>query len=439
MRWIELHNMEYGECIVLGAAREILMVDCGSSNLVIRESGTDCSDYVENGIMRRYRCMDVRAFLLTHCHHDHISGLWRILKKSPGYFHHIFLPVSPLDERGKPLILEFALFVYVFLNRLTGYSKVNVSALELFIRTVKAAGTQNVTAIRQGDSFIFDGVTYDILWPRETGFPFPSLFASAVEEMNICLSSPYLPAFVSEFLRLKDQFCSAYTDCCRVSPVSAEGVAETSALLDRISGLIPQLLLLPCAHDIAEILNSSVTQNAYSEALNAASVIFQNRRSREASCDDILMTGDAPPESLEAVADRLYDSYYIIKAPHHGMKGSFSSLLADIGASHILISNGEYRKGGGIDPAYAELDAVKHCTNNSVCPWYRQNGSCCNRLVCCYDHSGSPGLTIKCPVYRLGSKNAPCGIYVVSSGGRRACLCDERSNKNMLENNSIFI
>ena len=35
MQWLELHNVEYGECIVLGGAHhDILMVDCGSINPV---------------------------------------------------------------------------------------------------------------------------------------------------------------------------------------------------------------------------------------------------------------------------------------------------------------------------------------------------------------------------------------------------------------------
>ncbi len=41
MRWIELNNVEYGECIVLGGRdRSILMVDCGSMNQKVRDGDT---------------------------------------------------------------------------------------------------------------------------------------------------------------------------------------------------------------------------------------------------------------------------------------------------------------------------------------------------------------------------------------------------------------
>jgi hypothetical protein len=429
MQWMEIQNVECGECIVLGGKkRDILMVDCGSSNNKIRDGSTDFPDYVENGIMRRYRGMDSRAFLLTHCHRDHVCGLWQILKTSPSYFNRYYLPTSPCDKSGRPLLLEYALFVYVFLNRLTGYSKVNICELELLSRVAKAAGADSIYTVRAGDTFDFDDVTYEVLWPEETDFPFPPIFASAVEDLNVCLSSPFLPATASEFLRLKDQFCTVYSECCKCKPLREEHIAELDAILNRITDLIPQLLLLPCTADAADILNNSVTQTAYSDAMNAASVIFQNRRENEASMDDILMTGDAPPESLEAVADRLYDGYYAIKAPHHGTANFYSPLLAEIGVSHIIISNGEYRQGGQIAEEYADCPAVKHCTSHDACPWYRQSGSSCNRLACCYELSPRPGLTIKCSVYRSGDKFYPCIISVLSPSGRRACLCDERAS-----------
>ena len=37
MHWLEMHNMEYGECIVLGGKSTMLMVDCGTVNQYIRE------------------------------------------------------------------------------------------------------------------------------------------------------------------------------------------------------------------------------------------------------------------------------------------------------------------------------------------------------------------------------------------------------------------
>ena len=87
MKYLEVHNVEYGECVVLGGSkREILMVDCGSMNRKIREGDVEFTDYVYGGIMGRYAALDSRAFLLSHCHRDHVCGFWQILNTDPGYF-----------------------------------------------------------------------------------------------------------------------------------------------------------------------------------------------------------------------------------------------------------------------------------------------------------------------------------------------------------------
>ena len=428
MQFLEVHNVEYGECIVLGGAhRDILMVDCGSSNRTIREGDTAFSAYVDPAILRRYAGCSARSFLLTHYHRDHLCGFHRILEASPNWFGRIFLPASPCDRQGRPLLLEFALFVYAFMSRQTDYSQVNISALKIFDRTAKLAGADRIFALKAGDSFTFDGVTYDVLWPAPQDFPFNSLFADAVEELNVCLSSPFLPQYARDFMRLKDEFCAAYTEMCLTAPVRQEKIDRVSSILYSIEHLIPQLQLLPAAPDIAEIIGRPATRTAYSDELNAAGIIFQNRRTSEASLDDILMTGDATPESMDAVSASLYDSYYIIKAPHHGTASAWSHLLTEIGASHIVISNGDYQQGGLIAAEYVDLPAIKHCTNCSACAWYRNSGCSCNRMACCYDLPGMPGLTIKCPFCRNpGKGDAPCRIRVVSSGGERSCLCDDK-------------
>lgn len=427
MQWVEIHNVEYGECIVLGGAhKDILMVDCGSSNQKIREGDLPFSSYVDPSILRRYSDCTARSFLLTHYHRDHLCGFRQMLEANPEYFGRIFLPATPCDRLGRPLLLEFALFVYAFLSRQTDYSQVNVSALKIFDRTAKIAGAGRIYALKAGDSFEFDGVTYDVLWPAVEDFPFSDLFAEAVENMNICLSSPFLPQCARDFMRLKDEFCAAYRACCETAPLQQENIDRMTALLNAIEDLIPQVQLLPSAPDITEILSQPTTLTAYSDELNAASIIFQNRRTREASLDDILMTGDATPGSMDAVADSLYDSYYIIKAPHHGTASAWSHWFTEIGASHIIISNGDYQQGGRIAQEYVDLPAIKHCTNCAACAWYQNSGCSCNRMACCYDLPGKPGLTIKCQFCRDRKGAAPCGIRVVSSGGERACLCDDK-------------
>lgn len=434
MQYLELHNVEYGECIVMGGKyKNIFMVDCGSVNQKIREGDMEFSDYAVQHIARRYTSAPDRRFLLTHFHRDHLCGLNQILHFDPHYFSRIYLPSSPQDRHGNPLLIEFALFVYAFLGRQSDYSQMNVSALKIFDRLAAVTGLEPVYTLKAGDAFSFDGVTYDVLWPRQEDYPFEELFASAVENMNVCLSSPFLGGRAGEFLQLKNEFGQAYIGCCKAFceqnradlNIREQAAARLNALLDRIDGIIPELNLLPAAPDIVEILNSPVTRKAYSEAVNAASVIFQNRRTSEASYDDILMTGDASPDSMDAVGEKLYDSYYLLKAPHHGTASGWSHWFGEISASHVLISNGDYHAGGAVAEEYVNMQAIKHCTNHNACKWFAGAGCSCNRLACCYEQYPRPGLTIKCPAVAQRTGSAGCNIYIITPGGERACLCDD--------------
>ena len=428
MEYVELYNVEYGECVVLGGAHhDILMVDCGSMNRSRKEDGRELTLCVSEEIFERYRKASSRTFLLSHCHRDHLSGFWNLLGKEPKYFNQIYLPASPCDRSGRALLLEFALFVFVFLRDQTDYSRANIASLRLFERTARASGPETVRGLGAGDSFVFVGVTYDVLWPPREDYPFSDLFAGAVEELNIELSSPFLPECARTFQALKNEFCRAYCRAASGAPLDAQAIAECTSLLVRIDELAAELNLLPPAPDIREILNRPVTRTAYADALNAASVVFHNRRTQEASLNDILMTGDAAPETFDAIADKLYAGYYILKTPHHGTASHWSHIFFELSAEHLLISSGGYDKGGKIAQEYVDFPAVKHCTNSEPCQWFQGSGCSCGRMAICYDLEDGPALSIKCPFVRGETQEAACRIYVVGSSGRRSCLCDNLS------------
>ena len=435
MQWLEMHNVEFGECIVIGGSdNSILMVDCGSMNHKIRENEMEVSDYIQQYVMPRYRDIKERSFLLTHFHRDHMAGFRQIIKHEPQYFQRIYLPMTPVDENGRALLIEFAVYVFAFLGRQSEYSQMSVGALRIFERLHGILGADAITTVGRGRSFSFDGVTYDVLWPSTQNYPFSSAFTDIVEELDICLSSPFLGKNASVFLQLKHQFSQEYIHCCEILSGERHGdIAETEAsierlknLLDAIEELIDSLLLLPAAQDVLEILERPAVRAEYSYAQNAASVIFQNRRVREGSFDDILMTGDATPETFDEIGGDLYDGYYIFKAPHHGTQGYWSDLFSDILKQHILISNGDYHAAGLISLEYPQEEkGIKHCTNPSACQWMNDYGRCCNRIAYCYEASAHGSLTLKCPKCITREGDAGCRIYLISYGKDKGCFCDD--------------
>lgn len=433
MQWLELHNVEYGECIVLGGKRqEILMVDCGSMNQHVRDGEIPLELRYETIGNRYARCMD-RYFLLTHYHRDHLSGFKKLLEADEGYFSRVFLPCTPKTAQGTAPMLEFALFAYLFLPPQTDCSQVNTSCVKIFRLLEKKVGSERIFTLRAGDSFPFDDVTYQVLWPKAEDFPFEPELLAAAEELTVRFSSPFLPELEQSFLALKEKFVSLYLRCCDAFSASGRALPEQRATLlseldEALAGLEAMkndLNASPLAHDVREILQNTQHAAAYSNCTNAASVIFQNLREREAGFQDILMTGDAPPEILEGLADQLFDGYYILKAPHHGTASGYSTMFRDMAIAHILISNGEYHAGGGIAQEYVDMqDSVRHCTNCSPCKWYRASNACCNRLCYCYDQP-HPGLVIKCPAaVGVAGQEAGCRIRVVGHAGEKACLCE---------------
>lgn len=196
MQWVELLNMEYGECIVLGGRdRSALMVDCGSVSQRLREGDVPLEQWVGQIAARYAPAMD-RWFLLTHYHRDHLSGFQKLLDTQEGYFSRVFLPRSPLDSRGSPLLLEFALFAYLFSQPQSDAYQVNTWCVRAFRVLEERLGQDRIFTLGAGDSFHFDGVEYQVLWPRVENYPFDPQLTAALEDLNVLLSSPFQPACV---------------------------------------------------------------------------------------------------------------------------------------------------------------------------------------------------------------------------------------------------
>lgn len=179
----------------------------------------------------------------------------------------------------------------------------------------------------------------------------------------------------------------------------------------------------PAAPDIQDILNQSVVRNVYTETQNDLSLVFHNRRSRGPSNLDILMTGDVSDEVLRRISGKLFDGYYIVKAPHHGTESHFSNVIGDLAVAHLLISNGDYHAGGEISQRYIDMECIKHCTNAGACRWRDIAGGCCNRLQRCYEQPASGSLTLKCAA-AAGERRTSCNIYVFGHSGVLGCHCD---------------
>ena len=142
-----------------------------------------------------------------------MSGLRYLLKRDHGFFHRVFVPAASVNREGRALLIEFALYVFAFLGRQSEYSQMSVSALRIFERLHYALGIGNVYSLSRGSQFDFEGVAYDVLWPAAGGYPFSPLLTEIVEELDVCLSSPFLGRGAPEFLALKTNSAASTCGC----------------------------------------------------------------------------------------------------------------------------------------------------------------------------------------------------------------------------------
>ena len=400
---------------MLRGESSILMVDCGGEAPAFSGEREKAQVRVFPSLFQRYEREKERSFLLTHYHGDRVSALKSLLKRKEGFFHRFFFPTMPPDRYGRPLLLEYSLFLRLFLPE---EDVTQGGILDLFSGSA-APAPGGLRLLGQGDSFSFDGITYQVLWPQKENYSFSPLFREAAEALDVCVSSPFLPEAAALFRQRKQKLGEAFLACA--GEPTRENIEKYGHLLEEILAMKEEFCSMPFAPDLREILSREVNRLAFSQELDGAGLIFQNARHAAASLDDILMMGDATPETLDRISSQLYENYFIVKAPAGGRQEFWSHVLGEISCQHILVSrDGE---AAAVAEEYRELPGILHCTHPEGCPFYVSSGCSCNRIRICYDLKEGAGLTIRCPLVS-GKKEAGCGIWVIGEGKERACLCD---------------
>ena len=80
MDWVELHNVEFGDCTVLGGNGQMLMVDCGSLNSILGKGACKFEEYAKR-LTKRYAPIEQRHGMISHFHKDHVNGFAAILQE----------------------------------------------------------------------------------------------------------------------------------------------------------------------------------------------------------------------------------------------------------------------------------------------------------------------------------------------------------------------
>lgn len=413
IEYIEQHNVGFGSCLVIGHySNSMLMVDCGSMNNKV--NNTPFKSIVYN-ISERYQDVSQRDFLLTHYHRDHICGFFHIISQNPHYFNNIFLPdVIPYRNKLAPL-QELALYAKLFLPSQCGQSVVSTSALKIINVLASTVGLENVFTLRAGNVFACGQCRYKVLAPYENHFQAYDEISKVIYQLSSEFSSNYISW---RFQHLKNLFCKLYLLCSnnlniQYKNINLSQIQDLAACLNEMEKLKINFSTAQ-KQRVTEILTSNNFSREYSFALNSTGIVFH-----KTSYPTLLITGDAMPHMFETF-NTLCEKYYMVQAPHHGTCSGFSDILYNIPKSHILISNGQYHAGGAICEKYSLDNAICHCTNNLVCPYFKKHKSCCNQLCICDDKST---FTFKCSAAAKNDTISLCNIYSLFGDISYGCSC----------------
>lgn len=402
------------------------MVDCGSMNILLKHQNVKFKNYVINHVIPRYIDIKKKSFLLTHFHKDHINGFKYILKQDANFFNKIYIPQIPKDKNGRSILLELAVFSFVFLSKKTNCAQMNIAPMFIFSLIYKCIKENEITVLKSADIFEALNCKYEVINSEEYQ-SFSTIVLSAVEKIESLLGNCSYNLKVKKLMEVKEKFCRTYFECSTMCNISFD--VDHENLISKIDELNNYIVVLSniskelsgegIAYKISQILEDENVQSEYSNLQNEFSLVFQNKSD---CADNILMTGDATRGAILNMKDKLFKQYRIFKAPHHGTEGNYCEIFDNILKDHVIISNGIYHAGGKISKKYCDGFSINHCTDCTVCGFFTENKTCCNRLKYC---ESNKELSLKCEHNGVSSGVSTCNIYVVSDCNDRGCFCDE--------------
>lgn len=354
MQEIKMFPMGFGESILLTGGDECLLVDCGSES--------ECYDLYFENVLNEIKKYRKKSAMLTHFHTDHINGFMWIAKRNPGIFDTVYIP-DVFGDRGTRLFginyIDLEIVQYI-LEKIYYPKSKTITLWDLL--TVLCDSRLRVRPLsRKEKAFecVYD--QFDVLWPvmaDVVGVRLGKKLNSIIPEELWQRIHPVSEDIRIMFIRLSEG---------RFEPEQpyTENDQNRRTIAERIDALVPlfyEAVGQMTKHQARQIINS-IKQNA-----NGTSIVCQNYNAEKR----VLLTGDAPPSSLDRVAKywekpMLRDKYNVIKVPHHGTDTYFFNFGCYTEYNTLAISNGEteMNKRGAISRQYNLLrrDFRMACTN----------------------------------------------------------------------------
>lgn len=401
---LKMINVGFGDCFIFfdGSNRVSFMVDFGSRGF--KNSNFTDIDQLAEHIKSTYLDLNNRNYaLITHFHSDHYSGFKYLSKHYSNIFDTLYVPYLCIEDSSchKIVLLELAIYYYLLLNKGSYTWQVSDNILNHIKMVTKLAKNNNVICLSSWDNFSCSDREYEVIWPDKE-MNFGNKLIEYIKQLNTLTND------LEDFNELKNKIIEnmkkwyVHASVNKDSSINTDQIneivrnqdqylEELNKLRDKYSGLLAD----------KDIYNSVryYSTRLFSRSNNSASIVFQDKiATRSSICRDdeiaasadlgnmILMTGDIESNIIDQyLVDRFSsEKYYVLKAPHHGTQGHYSSNLPK--SQNILISTGPRKGYSKICTQYMEhndVNGTRACTNGHIyCEIISQLHMTCSRHQC---------------------------------------------------------
>ena len=329
---LTMFNVGFGDFFLFSTKKNTLTVDCGSvafKNNVRNYSNISQLIYNVHPALCKSNKQSHSA-LLTHFHDDHFSGFKHLRKFKRPLFDEFFIPYLMMNEDGRPVLIEMAIFFYTFLNRNSGCWKLSKNMLNQIEVLLNLTHNNKIRCLKRGDSFRFGGKKYDVIWPNDE-IPSNLSFLKFIKQIDS------LTEGLEDYIKIRNSIVGRMERWFELIIAKEEPTADSPDFVELAEAQSADLELLDALsrtqreeNILRDVISKSLLYggtSTFSQSDNSLSIVFHNKMSSSdqlknaimneikakhniASFGGLLMMGDVEKKIIENVLARDFYDFY---------------------------------------------------------------------------------------------------------------------------------
>jgi ribonuclease BN (tRNA processing enzyme) len=282
---IIMYNVGFGDFFVLKDKSEYCIVDCGS----VRKSSIG---NIARNVMSSFSSHSYIKGLVTHFHDDHFNGYKELAKTNASCFDELIIPFITIDQlTGKMILIELAIYFYIFLNSNTHSWSVSNNILTCLGTLIKLSKGRNIRCVSQGDRFCIGSQIFEVLWPKRV-IEFDENIKKYLDELDARSTDIVGLKSLKESITQNFMEWRKKSENSEINQTELDNICnEQVSLLDELDKLHKKYLTKPSSNIISDPLRYHGTY-LFSRSINSTSIVFHDSLNNNKKYGKLLMTGD---------------------------------------------------------------------------------------------------------------------------------------------------